>query len=228
MKTRSYLARRWAPTKRRRYIVRPIDTFVTAQFNWSKDLHKDSERVLGHNIRLYKLWNEKVFMVQHAIKLNPYNTSCFAWTDIGSFREKSELPKYAGFPDARTFRHHKVTFLMVDDFRKKETKNISRIDERFMFKARIGGGVFAGGITALRKFAQLHLQTIREAKSLNVFAGKDQSLFAFEILRHPELFDLVRPLPDVYDLWFSLHLQFSSQMAGILDHIPHPTVTFKS
>jgi hypothetical protein len=55
------------------------------------------------------------------------------------------------------------------------------------------GAVFAGSTTALLEFANIHFNTINDAKINKVFSGDDQYLYAFDFIRNPHLFKLVTP-----------------------------------
>ena len=67
------------------------------------------------------------------------------------------------------------------------------IDERFHLKYRICGALFAGTTKTLIEFANIHFNTLNDAKINHVFSGDDQYIYAFDILRYPDLFKLVQP-----------------------------------
>ena len=91
--------------------------------------------------------------------------------DIGCFRESEHIENFVGFPDSRRFVHDKVTFNIVGYFVDSDKVDL-KIDSRFAYpRSMIVGGIFAGGIEALLKFADLHYKTIDEAIRINAFAG---------------------------------------------------------
>jgi hypothetical protein len=199
----------YPPSENRKYIIKPIEKFVTSVFEWETDLEMDHEKSI-HSIDLYKLWNEKIFFVAEAIQNNFYNTNKFVWIDIGSFRSSSILPQLAGFPDESKIVNGKVTFLQIQKFQMSELQNLQTVDNRFQHVDRIGG-MFGGDIESLKKFTMIHFSTLKEFKEKGVFAGKDQSLYAFEALRYQNVFDILnRFLPSNYDHWFYLHLEWSN------------------
>ena len=125
-------------------MLKEFDNFTTSHWNWEQQQQLDRESS-DHNIYLYKIWNEKVFFIKDAIKLNYYNTSTFAWVDIGCFRENSHIHNFIGFPDSRTFMHDKVTFNIVGQFNDSDFVDL-KIDNRFAYpRSIIVGGMFAGG-----------------------------------------------------------------------------------
>ena len=56
---------------------------------------------------------------------------------------------------------------------------------------RVSGALFAGSIKALLEFADIHFNTINDAKTNKVFSGDDQYLYSFDIIRNPHLFKLI-------------------------------------
>lgn len=206
----------YPPCETRRYIIKPIDKFITSVFEWETDLEMDHEKE-SHSIDLYKLWNEKIFFVMEAIQNNFYNTNKFAWIDIGSFRDVSILPQVTGFPSESKFVNGKVTFLQIQRFQMSEVQNLQTIDNRFQYVDRIGGTMFAGDIESLKKFTMIHFSTLKEFKEKKVFAGKDQTLYAFEALRFPDVIELVRNnYSTEYDPWFYLHLHWSPNILKLV------------
>jgi hypothetical protein len=77
------------------YIECKIEEFYT---------YKYKDRILTNNgdcpsVELNMIWNEKIFFIEKAARLNPFNSEFFAWFDAGicSYREKS--PPLVPFPD---------------------------------------------------------------------------------------------------------------------------------
>jgi glycosyltransferase involved in cell wall biosynthesis len=201
---------RWPPCTTRIYQFLPMEEFITAGWDWSKDAARDHER--NHSVELYQIWNEKIFMVERAIGMNPYGSAAYVWVDIGCFREAGR--KFAGFPEDRRLPRDRVLFLEVEPFTAAERRGVAKIDERFRFVNRIGGTMFGGGKELLLRFANLYFNLLTEAKREGVFAGKDQSMYAFAILREPSLFWTVPTDRGCsYDAWFYLHHYLSSPLA---------------
>lgn len=83
--------------------------------------------------------------------------------------------------------------LQLFPFQEEEVTRLDHIDERFHFTYRISGGMFGGGGQAIIKFANVHFNTISDAKVNEVFSGDDQYLYSFDVLRNPYLFKIVTP-----------------------------------
>jgi glycosyltransferase involved in cell wall biosynthesis len=204
-----FLKSLYPETPTRIYIERRFEDFYTSKWSWAKEETCDPELAKGHNARLYQIWNEKIFMVYDAIALNPYNTSTFAWIDIGCFRDAAWLPKFIDFPSPSRFNHNTVSFLQIEDFYTSNPAEIYPVSNRFIDRLSVGATMFAGGTAALLKLRDLYEDVLDEADALNVFKGKDQNMYTFCILRKPSLFTLITPLAVNYDPWFSLHILWS-------------------
>lgn len=213
----SELSIMWPPTSRRLYKVKELSDFESSRGSWDWNSQEllDPERHVGHNSLLYKLWSEKIFMVADIVKENPYGTGAFAWTDIGAFRNHDVLPMLQGYPDPTKFNLGKVTFPQIEHFSMTERQNINVVDKRFIKVIRIGGGHFSGSGAAIMQFSKLYRKILTEFQEAGVFFGKDQSLFAYLILRHPYLFDTVYPTqcPGNYDIWFCIQFYWSGSAA---------------
>jgi hypothetical protein len=92
-----------------------------------------------------------------------------------------------------------------DDAEKAKVVNHTQ----FMNRYTMGGTMFGGGSKALLTFREKYMDILREADRLEVFKGEDQNMYAYCVLRNPELFKIYRPLENDYDEWFSLHLVWS-------------------
>ena len=193
-------------TEKRQYKIREINDFYTSRWDWNKEVVMDPEIHVGHNPFLYQIWNEKIFMIADVIKENPYKTDAFAWVDIGCFRNSSQLDRFTGFPNPLKFSLEKISFLQIEPFIGDDYNSLYPVSNRFIHRITLGGTMFAGGADALLKFRDIYRDIIDEADKLNVFKGKDQNLYAFCCLRHPELFQIIQNRPNYqYDRWFSLH-----------------------
>lgn len=202
----------YPPTNTRRYIELKMSDFtVKNKIDWKKQESMDSELNRGHSSTLYQIWNEKIHFVTRVIDSNPYNTERFAWIDAGYFREPTDISFFSANWPARdrlnqTVPASRVTMLEIEPFLDKECENIEgTVDSRFQTVNRIGGGMIWGDATALRNFAVLHLETLANFATAGVFAGKDQSVYAYAILRRPSLFNVVEiPASYRYNPWHYL------------------------
>jgi hypothetical protein len=163
---------------------------------------------------IFQVWAQKLVFVNEVTRWNPYNTKAFAWVDIGSFRAASQLEHFKGFPDARKFPHNRICLLAIAMFEPKELAKVDVIDERFRYADRLGGGIITGNRDAFSSFLAKYLQVFKEARRVNVLAGKEQTIYNFVVLRNPDLFRIVDASSlnssIIPDRWFALHYLFSS------------------
>ena len=214
----SILRSKYPESPTRCYKLRPFSAFSTSRWNWEKEVAVDPETAIGHNARLYQIWAEKIFMVADTIALNPFRTDKFVWCDIGCFRNREWLPRFAGFPHAPAIDADHVSFLQMAPFTAEDATATSTgpLTDRFKDRITVGGTMFAGGAAALLQFRDLYAAVLEEADTHSVFKGKDQNLYAWLTLKYPALFIRI-PTRDIgYDPWFALHWMWAAPATGAL------------
>jgi len=77
------------------YIEYDIEDFVTYKY---KDRMKIDD-IHCPSIELNLIWNEKIFMIKKAYKLNPFKTEWFKWIDAGICIYREVRPPMRPFPD---------------------------------------------------------------------------------------------------------------------------------
>lgn len=187
-----------------RFIMLEIPDFLTSKYDeeWKKHLEMDHEKY--HTINLYKIWAEKTEFLHKAINLNCYSTDYFVWCDIGCFRNPKRINEFINWPKSNQI-HNKVIFLEIKPFSNSETQNIQNVDIRFKRADRIGGGIIAGHKTKLLEWHAKYFDMLQQFFNKGVFAGKDQSVYAFVILQNPELVEIIKAPKDYkHDIWFYL------------------------
>ena len=53
---------------------------------WEEQLQKDPEKKIHRSYNVFWIWLAKSWFVTEAIRINPYNSDMFMWSDIGCFR----------------------------------------------------------------------------------------------------------------------------------------------
>jgi len=66
-------------------------TFTKEFWDWQHQI--DTERLVHKSSGVYKIWNEKLIFLYNAILLNPFQTTGYAWMDIGYFRQIRDAPE---------------------------------------------------------------------------------------------------------------------------------------
>ena len=66
--------------------------------------YKYKDKMITHpihcpSIELNLIWNEKIFLIEKALELNPFSTEFFCWIDAGICTYRDNLPPKLSFPD---------------------------------------------------------------------------------------------------------------------------------
>ena len=77
------------------YIELNIEEFTTYKY---MDNMKTDE-IHCPSIELNLIWNEKIFMIQRALKINPFSSKFFMWMDAGICRYRNTPPPIIPFPN---------------------------------------------------------------------------------------------------------------------------------
>jgi hypothetical protein len=77
------------------YIEYNIEDFYT----YSYREHMTTDPIHCPSVELNLIWNEKIFMIQKAYKLNPFQTEWFKWIDAGICIYRGEKPPQTPFPN---------------------------------------------------------------------------------------------------------------------------------
>ena len=202
-KSKNYISKYELKNTNTTYIITDIKDFLVSKYDnlWDKHLRMDHEK--NHNINLYKIWAEKTNFMLKAMNINPYNTTNFVWCDIGCFRNDMRINNFLHWPKSKKI-NDKVILLQLYNFLPKELVNVNKIDERFRKVVRIGGGIIAGNLDTIPKWHNAYYQTLQKFFENNIFAGKDQNVYAFTILQNPSLVHIVRPPANCNHIWVYL------------------------
>ena len=104
------------------YIECNIRDFNTYKFKDKMVTHK------AHcpSVELNLIWNEKIFLIEKAIELNPFNTEYFMWMDAGMCSFRNRIPPSTQFPNI-----NKLNKLPKDKFIYSSTHNFT-YNEKFV------------------------------------------------------------------------------------------------
>lgn len=175
-----------------------------------KDLERDHEKNY-HSTGLYMIWNEKLKFIERTINLNPFNTSHFAWCDIGYVRNKDYINLYMkDFPNIKKITENKVYMLNIDfNFTDDYFKDPFNPNYKYL-PATIGGGFMIGHKDNLLKMINIYYnKIIPYFIDKDYFIGTDQNLYVALYLSNPDLIKLIRgnnenhyPIPYCEFKWF--------------------------
>ena len=77
------------------YIEINIEEFIT--YKYKDKMITDKSHC--PSIELNLIWNEKIFMVQRALKINPFSSDFFMWIDAGICVYRNKTPPSISFPN---------------------------------------------------------------------------------------------------------------------------------
>ena len=77
------------------YLELNIEDFITYKYKDNMTTHK----VHSPSINLNLIWNEKIFMIEKALKINPFSSEFFMWIDLGICIYRNKSPPNIPFPN---------------------------------------------------------------------------------------------------------------------------------
>jgi hypothetical protein len=77
------------------YLELNIEDFITYKYKDNMTTHK----VHSPSINLNLIWNEKIFMIEKALKINPFSSEFFMWIDMGICIYRNKSPPNISFPN---------------------------------------------------------------------------------------------------------------------------------
>lgn len=201
-----------------------IDDFfvskIVSESAWHDQWRMDDEKSM-HSVELYKIWNEKSNFLYKTAERNPFSTSHFVWTDIGSFRDENRAKNHfhpwptptAAFD--KTDKEDKIFILRLGSFsgneiaallqEKQKTKTIAHGPRFESLAVRVGGGIFGGSRAAVQRWHSLYYDLLEKRIAKHLFAGKDQLLMATISFAVPDLVKMIDvPAGYAFDRWFYL------------------------
>lgn len=156
---------------------------------WKKQHLMDPEMGIHTDARMYWVWNEKAEFLWRTVGSNPFQSTFFAWVDIGYFRTSEYNGQYM-------IRHipanlGKDQVLMLD---------VSSLIDTKRWGNYVGGGFIGGYAAGIRQwhtkyYAQLHAHE-------HEFIGKEQPWMWKTCDANPDLCELVIPKQGHGDPWF--------------------------
>jgi glycosyl transferase family 25 len=203
-----------------------MEEFITYKYldYWKFCKNIDIEKY--HSEELYIIWNEKIFLVEKATKINPFKSEWFFWVDSGSIRDYSMIEKIIEFPNIKIIekylKKNKILFSLINDFEKEDlmlnNNNIPIIfqnkDETACcsIKNRIQGGFFGCHLNMIPKFVNIFTNELELFMNTNTFGGKDQYIFSSMYVKYTDDFILFLPNKNNVsdDIWFEFYYKFST------------------
>jgi len=151
---------------------------MLSEEGWRRQEALDPEIAVGHSRELYWIWNSKSSLLLESTSLNPFNSSYFAWIDIGAIRHT----RWNGIMMMNKFPLEPgILLLRVGEFESSELQLDGRSGENqadFTKVNRIGGGTIGGDTASIDRWNQVFYAVLHRYMRSGRFAGKDQSVMA--------------------------------------------------
>ena len=173
------IAKRYRGSLPTSYIECNITEFYTYRFK---------DKMLTHprhcpSSELNMVWNEKVFLIQKAAELNPFNSEFFAWIDAGICAYREQVPPSRVFPDLtklHTLPKNRFIFTSSES-------HIYEPNKLPTYYHYIAGTSYILNITVIKTIVDLYKEYLEKLMNLdNIYT--DQVILTHIFNDHPELF----------------------------------------
>ncbi|KAL7545583.1 hypothetical protein ACHAWF_008932, partial [Thalassiosira exigua] len=191
---------------------------------WQNQLDMDFEKGIHKSYELFWIWLSKSWLLSEAIRINPFSTDIFVYSDIGCFRSKEYNHK-------TLIQHRNVLPKEAALFAAFTTPDPPK-DTTFWNDKRQGhfyhvGGWIAGYSHALLKFHQRFEEVMDQFVEGNLFVGEDQAVLQSTCLQHTTLCEYIqaKDIPEG-DPYFAF--RYVLHNGGIYNRWRPPNVTRQS
>lgn len=159
---------------------------------WIQQHNIDPEQKIHKDYYVYVIWNEKLEFLQKAVAWNFFQSSYFAWFDIGYFRTKdyNNVELLKKIPNS--FPTQKVVFLDLKNF---VTKSQNPTNGNY-----VGAGFIGGYADALYEYHRYYYKTLYQNK--NKFIGKEQTWMSAVCRHKKEICFFIDSSKSKKDPWF--------------------------
>lgn len=162
------------------YVELPIKDFKTSKY-WdtigTHPIHCPSKE-------LNMIWNEKIYLIQKASQINPFNSNFFAWVDAGISIYRDKSPPTSTFPNINKLNHlpcDKFIFSSSDN----PEFNPSAIGKYYHY---VSGTSYLIHITMIDKFADMWTEYLDKLLISGSWIYTDQVVLTLIYHDHPEMF----------------------------------------
>jgi len=189
---------------------------------WKHQLEIDEEKRIHRSFELFWIWLSKSHFVNEAIKLNPFSTDVFVWTDIGCFRSKEYTSKTLVMHPEEVPASKMLVMTSRDDRAEAGVKNQEWVEKRLkdhvMF---VAGAQIAGRVETWKTFHIAFERVVQGYYDKGLFIGEDQNLIQSTCLQNLELCEFVSPKQTKGNRWFGLqYVLFHKRRDGVV--VPPP------
>lgn len=189
-----------AVSRTRVVAIELTDTWIAGFKNvsfWRAQLDMDPEKKIHGSYELFWIWLSKSWFVDKAIRMNPFGSDRFVWSDIGSFRN-------AEYNGKRLIRHPNVIprdAILVMSWRPPKPSASWHVTKQEFW---VAGAHMAGRIGAWKRFHEAFTDTVKEYTREGFFIGEDQTIIQSTCQRKKDLCAVVTPNLVKGSVWFGL------------------------
>ena len=187
-----------------------IDSYMNKQF----DIDPDQKY---HVKDLYVIWNSKAYIMDKMARLNPFNSSFFFYSDLGSWRWYV-IPNWPDMNFVKIVNKHLKGRILFGQTAQVDNETAVEILGDF-----IEGTFYAGSPQSIISYAKLFYDVHDKRFKEGLFVGKDQTIMNYIAYKtEPKNYVRLRTLEmhvcnenqtdknNYYDLWFFYQQYFSS------------------
>ena len=134
------------------------------------------------SIELNLIWNEKIFFIQKAKNLNPFNSDFFAWIDAGICTFRDNPPPKTSFPNL-----DKLNMLPQDKFIFTSRPYYNPNDSDYFYKMTYVTGTYLLHHSIIDKFVEFYKQYLDKLVDKSI-VWADQVILTHIYIDHQNLF----------------------------------------
>ena len=160
------------------FIEYNIEDFYTYSFK---------EKMITHpihcpSVELNLIWNEKIFMMEKAKELNPFQSEWFQWIDAGIFIFRDKIPPQITYPNK-----DKIKFLSKNKFIYCSSNYyIEKYVKPEVYYHHVSGTTFILHKNFLSKYVEIYKEFLELIDTNNIWT--DQVINTHIYKKYPELF----------------------------------------
>lgn len=162
----------------------PIGTLYPVSF-WEDQLERDPEKKIHRSYQVFWIWLSKSWCVNQAIRLNPFQSDLFVWSDIGCFRNKKFNHKTMVL-QRENVPPHEIIQMAHHDIKPPEEE---LYNDKYKRPSHFyhSGSQMAGYEDAWIKFHSLFLEIIDRFLEKNMIIVEDQAVLQSTCLSYPKM-----------------------------------------
>jgi hypothetical protein len=197
--------------------IEDMNTYKHSDY-WNYCYSIDSEKY--HSPELYMLWNEKTYMVEESIRINPYNSDWFFWVDMGCCRNNNR--HFLNFPNYNVVKNYdkeKIIISFIEKIKSSDYNlNDNGIPNIFQNKSndmacdpvvRVQAGFFGGHVNGWKVWIDNFNTILNQFINYKVFGGKEQNIMSTVAIKYKDNIQPFYPDRSNGDMWFDFLAKFS-------------------